>query len=210
MHNDNIADIWLGLFSHDHYDGVKAWKNTSWGGSSKTYQKEALTRFKRIKNRRILISQNSSDGEHIITEKYLNSNHLNSFANITTNFFSVDSLITKRPQLNLKHPHTDAWMQVYSTPRKKVLKWFKQTLKRKTGTFSIRGRLIDSNNRGIPHYIIQSGMHFTRTNKRGFFKLEGLVYRKRSLVIKQDHQFPTLKKVHKDFNQTKLKFNLTL
>ena len=31
LHDEEIAGLWRGFFTHDHYDGVREWKGTRWG-----------------------------------------------------------------------------------------------------------------------------------------------------------------------------------
>ena len=31
LHDDQIAALWAGFITHDHYDGVLEWKGQAWG-----------------------------------------------------------------------------------------------------------------------------------------------------------------------------------
>jgi hypothetical protein len=62
LHDDQIAALWAGFVTHDHYDGVLEWKGQSWGSPLATYQAEARKRLKRLQGRPVLVCQNGADG----------------------------------------------------------------------------------------------------------------------------------------------------
>ncbi len=35
LHDDEIAKLWAGFFTHDHFDGVREWAKTDWGKSAR-------------------------------------------------------------------------------------------------------------------------------------------------------------------------------
>ncbi len=89
LYNDKIADVWLGFFSHDHYDGVREWKGSDWGTPLLNYRQSAKERLNRLKGRNCLISQDSEEEESSFeTKNYLEENNLDTLARITYNVFS--------------------------------------------------------------------------------------------------------------------------
>ena len=63
LYDDEIAALWSGLVTHDHYDGVMEWRGTKWGAPLQSYRKAAVERFKRINGRPVLICQNGGTSE---------------------------------------------------------------------------------------------------------------------------------------------------
>lgn len=185
LYNEQIADVWLGFFSHDHYDGVKEWKGKVWGSPLISYRKAATTRFKRIKGRRCLISQGIQKGEtNSATKRYIEEYGLDKFAEIQYNFVPITSIISNIPSEFIPHRHTDKWLLFESEYADFVFDWFKQTIKTKPNTYSVRGKVKTSKGNPVSGLIVESGKtHFSMTNENGDYTLKGLVAGNRTVSI---------------------------
>lgn len=185
LYNEKIADVWLGFFTHDHYDGVKEWKGTNWGTPLKKYRQAAKDRLKRLKGRNCLISQDIEDEETSSETKiYIEENKLDTLANITYNLFSVPKLIPEIPSDFLPHRHTDKWILFDSTYSNLVFDWFKKTIKLKPNTYYIHGIVKDSNGKPIEGLSVESGRtHYSITNEKGEYFLNSLTSGDRKVSI---------------------------
>ncbi|MBD0405453.1 carboxypeptidase-like regulatory domain-containing protein [Flammeovirga sp. EKP202] len=185
LYNDEIADVWLGFFTHDHYDGVKEWKGTDWGTPLGSYRQAAISRFKRIKGRNCLISQKTEEGDTTFeTKKYIDENSLNKFAGIQYNLVPIKSVIPDIPSEFVPHEHTDKWLLFDSNYADSVIDWFARTIKTKPNTYSLKGIVKDSDNNPLSGLVIESGKtHFTITNEKGEYTLEGLVGGHRTISL---------------------------
>ena len=121
LYDDEIARLWCGFTSHDHYDGVREWKGTAWGSPLSDYRASAIQRLNRLHGRPVLICQNggTSDVE----------DHLSDYMDLAE-FTFLDVPVTKIfpqiPNALVKHPHTDRWMFVDSKERRQVWKWMEK------------------------------------------------------------------------------------
>jgi len=41
LHDDEIAGLWTAFITHDHFDGVRQWTKSGWGGPLEKYRREA-------------------------------------------------------------------------------------------------------------------------------------------------------------------------
>ncbi|MHB8897875.1 MAG: hypothetical protein ACYC6Y_03915 [Thermoguttaceae bacterium] len=123
LHDDEIARLWCGLISHDHYDGVREWKGTAWASPLDKYRAEAAVRLRRLNGRPALICQNG--GTEAIRE-YL-AGHL-SDADFTFLDVRVDEIFGKFPNELAIHPHTDRWLLKDSPDRRQVWAWVERVL----------------------------------------------------------------------------------
>ncbi len=48
LHDEEIAKLWCGFLTHDHYDGVREWRGTDWGTPLVDYRAGAAERLRRI------------------------------------------------------------------------------------------------------------------------------------------------------------------
>jgi predicted esterase len=155
LHDDTIADIWLGFLPFSHHDG---------GSFTRQGAKERLAR---IKGRASFISWGEKDGGR---------------ANSLTGKKLLDEL--RFPVTVLEIPkigHTDEWIVRDSPERKKMRAWLGDVRAKRPGTFSISGKVVDKAGRGVKDVRIDSGWHWTHTDARGEYQLRGLVGGKRSL-----------------------------
>lgn len=126
LHDDEIAKLWTGFITHDHYDGVRGWKNTEWGWPLEDYQAAAAERLNRIGDRPVLICQNGGT-DQIAT--YLK--HRTSLANFTFLNIDMPSIFANIPNDLVCHPHNDRWALVESPYRRRVSAWFEKHLPNK-------------------------------------------------------------------------------
>jgi hypothetical protein len=127
LHDDEVAKLWRGFISHDHYDGVLEWKGTTWGSPLAQYRKGALKRLNRLNGRPILVCQNGGDRELTITlEDYLASRvPPTDFTLVKVN---VSAILGDFPNDIAPHPHTDRWLLKDSPERRVVWRWMEQAL----------------------------------------------------------------------------------
>lgn len=118
LHDDEIAKLWAGFITHDHYDGVKQWSGTDWGSPLEAYQKAATERLLRIGERPVLVCQN---GTTATTEAFLEGR-------VALDHFTFLSLNTREilgefPNRWASHPHNDRWLLKQSDEAISVAKW---------------------------------------------------------------------------------------
>ncbi len=106
--DDEIASLWKGTFTHDHFDGQKAWP---YPGSERS---AALVRIARLNGRPVLVSGVGSEflRQHLELANF-------SFLNVpVTEIFSI-------PEGKVIHPHTDLWMHRESNYRAQARQWLR-------------------------------------------------------------------------------------
>ena len=105
--NDEIAGLWKGMFTHDHFDGDRKW------GYPASDRSSALTRLARLKGRPVLVCGGANDflQEHL---------ELAAFTFLRPPIAEIFDI----PDGKVIHPHTDLWMHRDSEYRRQVRKWF--------------------------------------------------------------------------------------
>lgn len=126
LYDDEIAGLWCGFISHDHYDGVREWRGTEWGSPLQEYRRKATGRLKRLNGRPVLICQNG--GIRKINE-YLDD--YKDLADFTFLDVPVRKIFPEIPNPLFIHPHTDRWLFVDSRERRKAWRWMEKTLQSK-------------------------------------------------------------------------------
>jgi len=122
LHDDEIARLWSGFMSHDHYDGVRAWPGTTWGAPLESYQEAAGKRLARLQGRPVLISQANETGGTPMIENYIGPRkRLGKFTYLG---FTMRKLFQQIPNNLFQDPHTDRWMMIDSPERQKARAWF--------------------------------------------------------------------------------------
>lgn len=106
--DDEIASLWKGLITHDHFDGDRLW------GYSDSDRQSALVRLRRLKGRPVLACGGGTD--------FLRDHP--KLAEVTflkppiAEMFSI-------PEGKVIHPHTDLWMHRQSKYRDQARDWLK-------------------------------------------------------------------------------------
>lgn len=123
LHDDEIAQLWCGLISHDHYDGVREWKGTTWGSPLDQYRERAGERLKRLGKRPALISQAGSTRD---IRDYLEGH----FDPATVTFVDVQMqrIFPEFPNDWAIHPHNDRWLLHDSPERTVIWTWVESVL----------------------------------------------------------------------------------
>ena len=117
--DSEIAALWKGMFTHDHFDGQKQW------GYPESDRASALTRLARLKGRPVLVC---GQGASNVRDQFL-KDHLD-LARFT--FLDVPTTkIFKIPEGPYIHPHTDLWMHRESSYRQQARAWLQQVLNEK-------------------------------------------------------------------------------
>ena len=116
--DDEIASLWKGMFTHDHFDGERKW------GYPESDRASALKRLARLKGRPALVG---GQGATRIRETYL-QDHLD-LASFT--FLDVPvKEIFDIPEGRVTHPHTDLWMHRDSKYRRQARGWIRSVLEK--------------------------------------------------------------------------------
>ncbi|MDF1741677.1 MAG: hypothetical protein P1U86_21120 [Verrucomicrobiales bacterium] len=118
LHNDEIAKLWCGFITHDHYDGVKRWKGTEWGTPLEAYQSAATKRLARIRERPVLVCEN---GNTAATEAFLEGGvALDHFTFLS---IKTEDILGEFPNQWAIHPHNDRWLLKASDKANAVARW---------------------------------------------------------------------------------------
>ena len=101
LHDDEVAQLWCGLWAHDHFDGMREWKGHAWGSPLVRYREEATVRLRRLNGRPLLVTQAGAE-----TKKFVAS-----VAQTNVEYLNVDmaALFGGFPNDFVKHPHNDRW-----------------------------------------------------------------------------------------------------
>jgi hypothetical protein len=116
--DDEIASLWKGLFTHDHFDGHRTW------GYAEDDRAAALARLARLEGRPVLVC---GQPEANAREGYL-EHHLD-LADFTFLDVPVPEIFDI-PEGPVIHPHTDLWMHRDSIYRRQARAWLREVLSR--------------------------------------------------------------------------------
>lgn len=105
LYNDDIARLWRGFISHDHYDGVREWRNTYWGAPLEAYRAKAKERLERMQGRPALVMQENSTKD---IETYLGERIR--FGDFTFLDVMIEEIIPVIHHGEILSPHTDRWL----------------------------------------------------------------------------------------------------
>lgn len=104
--DDEIAALWKGLFTHDHFDGQTKWNYPN------SDRDAALVRLARLKGRPVLASGESND----FLREHLELADLTFLRVPVAEIFAI-------PEGKVIHPHTDLWMHRESQYRRRAREW---------------------------------------------------------------------------------------
>jgi hypothetical protein len=101
LHDDEVAKLWCGLWTHDHFDGILEWKGHTWGSPLVRYREEASVRVRRLQGRPLLVSQAGAQ-----TRRFIDA-----LAPSGVTYLTVDMAahFGAFPNELAKHPHNDRW-----------------------------------------------------------------------------------------------------
>ena len=107
--DDEIASLWKGFITHDHFDGERTWNYAA------SDRQSGLNRLARLQGRPVLVCGDANDFLH---------DHRN-LAKFT--FLKVPvAEIFAIPEGKVIHPHTDLWMHRESHYRRQARKWLSE------------------------------------------------------------------------------------
>lgn len=116
--DDEIAALWKGMFTHDHFDGHRDW------GYPDSDRTSALKRLTRLKGRPVLVCDMGTG----VWDDYLSKHR--DLADFT--FLQVPTReIFDIPEGNVVHPHTDLWMHKPGPYRRRARAWLVSRCDRK-------------------------------------------------------------------------------
>ncbi len=104
--DDEIAALWKGMCTHDHFDGQRTWRYPD------SDRKSALQRLARLKGRPVLVCGDAND-------------FLKEYPDLATfTFLKVPvATIFEIPDGKVIHSHTDLWMHRHSLYRAQARAW---------------------------------------------------------------------------------------
>ena len=151
-----IADVWLGFLPHSHIDGGRFTANG------------ARERLARTRGRPTFITYGSDDdgknespkGAQILRE--------------------LGFPVVERELAGLKH--TDRFLETDSLIRREMRAWMADVLKHRPGTWTIRGRVVDAQGKGLVKVRVQCGSwHWGITDTDGHYEIPSLTPGSRTL-----------------------------
>jgi len=129
--DDEIAALWCGLVTHDHFDGEREWPGTAWGSPLDRYRATARGRLARLGFRPLLVCQAGgtagirrwldSTGLPLLGAAYLD-------VRISEIFPTLPHELA--PGIEAKSSHTDRWVLVNSPDTETARAWVARTLDR--------------------------------------------------------------------------------
>ena len=134
LHDDEIARLWSGFVTSDHFDGVLEWKGTSWGYPLAHYREEAVARLRRVHGRPFCVNQNGSVD---VIRSFLESGGLLANEKYTLQAVPMKQFFPTVPNPYFKAYHTDLW-PLFDTPcgrnaRQWLSRWLAPRGNEKTG-----------------------------------------------------------------------------
>jgi hypothetical protein len=124
LHDNEIAGLWCGFVTHDHYDGVREWRGTAWGAPLTAYRAAASGRLGRIRERPVLICQHGGTAE---IEAWLDASGARP-REVTFLPVRIDMLFPKLPcrpipGVEITSTHTDRWLVVDGSDGRTARTW---------------------------------------------------------------------------------------
>jgi hypothetical protein len=122
--DDEVAALWCGLVTHDHFDGEREWPGTAWGSPLDRYRAAARERLARLAQRPLLVCQ---AGGTAGIRRWLEATGLPlegvSYLDVRINeiFPTVPQEIA--PGIEAKSSHTDRWVLVDSPDTRTARAW---------------------------------------------------------------------------------------
>lgn len=126
LYDDEIASIWKGFISHDHFDGFKEW-NTDWGRPLKFYRENAIRRLKRLNGRHWYVSYNIDQNSPY--DIYLKDMKVFNYAKFEISPISISKMFDMIPNDYFKSPHNDIWPAFNTREGEKLRTWLYELVK---------------------------------------------------------------------------------
>lgn len=130
--DDEIAALWCGLVTHDHFDGVREWPGTAWGAPLDRYRASARQRLARLGSRPLLVCQAGSTSG---IRRWLDSTGL-PLADVEYLDVRIGEIFPALPHelapgIVAQSSHTDRWTLVDSPDTRTAREWVAGVLTRK-------------------------------------------------------------------------------
>jgi hypothetical protein len=110
--DDNIAKLWKGFLTHDHYDGVYRVSDAA----------SALERLRRLNGRpQLICSALGTEKTRRYLEKHIRLDHIQFLDIPVSEMFAI-------PEERIVHPHTDLWMHLESPQRRQAREWLRTVI----------------------------------------------------------------------------------
>lgn len=124
LHNDRIAALWTGFVTHDHYDGLREWRGTTWGAPLAQYRRDAVERLRRVGNRPYLVSHNGKGYGvvELVEETFGNQRQFEYL------YTDTEAIFGRFPNRWAKSPHTDLWAVKPGKYRTTAWRWVNQVV----------------------------------------------------------------------------------
>jgi len=122
--DDEIAALWCGLVTHDHFDGVREWSGTAWGAPLDRYRAAARARLVRLGARPLLVCQTGGTSG---IRRWLDSTGL-PLPGVTYLDVRIGEIFPVLPHeiapgLVATNSHTDRWTLVDSPDTRQAREW---------------------------------------------------------------------------------------
>lgn len=125
LHDDEVAKLWSGFITHDHFDGVRAWRGTDWGNPLDDYRRNASQRLTRVAGRPYLVCESGNiEPTQAFVESVLGDQHAFTFLPVDTR-----SIFGEFPNQYARHPHNDRWLRLPSKYRRAIWSWLNHATK---------------------------------------------------------------------------------
>lgn len=124
LHDDEVARLWTAFITHDHFDGVRAWKGTTWGQPLPMYREQATRRLQRVANRPFLVCQHGAYGTEAFVRNALPDSSTFTFLNVP-----VHQIFEAFPNAHVRTTHTDRWAIRPSPARTEAWRWMQQVVR---------------------------------------------------------------------------------
>lgn len=161
LRDETMADIWLAFLPHSHIDGGRFTPNG------------ARQRLARTRGRATFVSYGSNDDGRNESPK--------GAAILRELGFPV----VEREIAGLEH--TDLWFEKDSPVRREMREWVARVLKTRPGTHAVRGRVVDTDGKGVAGVRVQCGnWHWAMTDADGNYEIPSLVDGRRKLAATRE------------------------
>lgn len=131
LHDDEIAKLWCAFVSHDHFDGQREWRGTTWGSPLEAYRRSASERLKRVNGRDWYLSFNGTVADRY--KETVEGLGVQDYGNYIYAPVAVASRFPAIPNEWLRHVHNDCW-PAFEIPESEALRhWLRRTSDRITG-----------------------------------------------------------------------------